>query len=56
VDRLERSVRDQPLIDDITVDNKTFSSASDNSSGDNATAGPTATTDPSLLPAFLPLP
>jgi hypothetical protein len=44
------------LIDDITVDGKTFSSASDNSSGDNATAGPTATTDPSLLPAFLPLP
>jgi len=38
------------LIDDITVNGKTFSSASDNSNGKNDSAGPTATTDPSLLP------
>lgn len=44
------------LIDNITVDGKTFSSASDNGKGDNDPAGPSATTDPSLLPAFLPLP
>ena len=41
------------LIDDITVDGKTFSSASDNGKGDNDPAGPTATTDPSLLPPLL---
>ena len=41
------------LIDDITVDGKTFSSASDNSNGSNDPAGPTATTDPSLLPALI---
>lgn len=44
------------LIDDITVGGKTFSSASDNGNGINTAAGPSATTDPSLLPAFLPLP
>jgi len=38
------------LIDDITVMGKTFSSASDNSKGINNPAGPTATTDESLLP------
>ena len=38
------------LIDDITVDGKTFSSASDNGNGKNDPAGPDATTDPSLLP------
>lgn len=38
------------LIDDITVNGKTFSSASDNGNGNNSSAGPTATTDPSLLP------
>jgi hypothetical protein len=38
------------LIDDITINNKTFSNASDNSNGNNDSAGPTATTDPSLLP------
>jgi hypothetical protein len=38
------------LIDDITVNGKTFSSASDNGGGNNDPAGPTATTDPSLLP------
>jgi hypothetical protein len=43
------------LIDDITVNGKTFSSASDNGGGINAPAGPTATTDPSLLPP-LPIP
>jgi len=42
------------LIDDITVDGKTFSSAADNGKGNNDPAGPTATTDPSLLPPFLP--
>jgi hypothetical protein len=41
------------LIDDITVDGKTFSSASDNDAGNNDPAGPTATTDPSLLPPLL---
>jgi hypothetical protein len=41
------------LIDDITVNNKTFSSASDNANGFNAPAGPDATTDPSLLPAIV---
>jgi hypothetical protein len=38
------------LIDGITVNGKTFSSASDNGNGNNTSAGPTATTDPSLLP------
>jgi hypothetical protein len=41
------------LIDDITVDGKTFSSASDNGSGNNDPAGPSATTDLSLLPPLL---
>jgi hypothetical protein len=41
------------LIDDINVDGKTFSSAADNSNGNNDPAGPTATTDPSLLPPIL---
>ena len=41
------------LIDDITVDGKTLSSASDNGKGNNDPAGPTATTDPSLLPPNL---
>ena len=41
------------LIDDITVDGKRFSSASDNGNGNNDPAGPTATTDPSLLPPNL---
>jgi hypothetical protein len=41
------------LIDDITVNGKTFSSASDNGNGYNGPAGPEATTDASLLP---PLP
>jgi hypothetical protein len=44
------------LIDDITVDGKTFSSASDNGGGNNDPAGPAATSDPSLLPAVLVLP
>jgi hypothetical protein len=44
------------LIDDITVDGKRFSSASDNGNGNNDPAGPAATTDPSLLPAVLVLP
>ena len=43
------------LIDDITVDGKTFSSASDNGNGNNDPAGPAATTDLTLLPP-LPLP
>lgn len=38
------------LIDDINVYGKTFSSAADNGKGNNSSAGPTATTDPSLLP------
>ncbi len=41
------------LIDDINVDVKTFSSAADNNNGTNDPAGPTATTDPSLLPPLL---
>jgi hypothetical protein len=41
------------LIDDITVDGKRFSSASDNENGDNDPAGPAATLDPSLLPPLL---
>jgi hypothetical protein len=44
------------LIDDITVDGKTFSSASDNGNGNNDPAGPAATTDPSLLPPLDLLP
>lgn len=43
------------LIDDIEVNGKTFSSASDNGNGKNDPAGPTATLDLSLLPP-LPLP
>jgi hypothetical protein len=43
------------LIDDITVNGKTFSSASDNSNGNNDGAGPMETLDLSLLPP-LPLP
>jgi hypothetical protein len=43
------------LIDDITVNGKTFSRAADNGTGNNTTAGPTATTDPSLLPPILVL-
>jgi hypothetical protein len=41
------------LIDDINVDGKAFSSAADNGNGNNDPAGPTATTDPSLLPPLL---
>jgi hypothetical protein len=41
------------LIDDITVNGKTFSSGSDNGGGSNDPAGPTATTDPSLLPPLV---
>ncbi|HEY8776746.1 MAG TPA: hypothetical protein VIM33_09765 [Gaiellaceae bacterium] len=44
------------LIDDITVNGKTFSGASDNGNGNNDPAGPTATTDPSLLPPLFLLP
>jgi|SRR5947209_1755969 len=44
------------LIDDITVDGKRFSSASDNGAGNNTAAGPTATTDPTLLPPLLLFP
>lgn len=40
------------LIDDISVNGKMFSSASDNGNGTNVSAGPEATTDPALLPAF----
>jgi hypothetical protein len=43
------------LIDDIEVNGKMFSSASDNSNGDNNPAGPLATLDASLLPP-LPFP
>jgi hypothetical protein len=43
------------LIDDITVNGKTFSSASDNGNGNNDPAGPMETIDLSLLPP-LPLP
>jgi hypothetical protein len=41
------------LIDDITVNGKTFSKAGDNSNGDNNPAGPTATLDLSLLPPLI---
>jgi hypothetical protein len=37
-------------IDDIEVNYKRFSSASDNGGGNNDPAGPDATTDPSLIP------
>jgi hypothetical protein len=40
------------LLDDITVDGKRFSSASDNSNGNNTPAGPAATTDPTLIPSL----
>jgi hypothetical protein len=43
------------LIDDINVNGKLFSSASDNSNGNNDPAGPLETIDLSLLPP-LPLP
>lgn len=38
------------LIDDINVDNKTFSAAADNANGSNASAGPNAS-NPSDIPA-----
>jgi hypothetical protein len=38
------------LIDDMFVNGKLFSSASDNGNGKNDPAGPDATTDPDLLP------
>jgi len=41
------------LIDDITVNGKTFSKAADNSNGDNTPAGPDPTLDPTLLPPVL---
>jgi hypothetical protein len=41
------------LIDDINVDGKTFSSASDNGNGSNDSAGPNATTNLSLLPPLI---
>jgi len=41
------------LIDDITVNGKTFFKGADNSNGDNTPAGPDATLDPSLLPPVL---
>jgi hypothetical protein len=44
------------LIDDITVNGKTFSSASENGNGKNDPAGPDATTDPTLLPPLFLLP
>jgi hypothetical protein len=44
------------LIDDITVNGKTFSSGADNSNGNNDPAGPLPTLDPSLLPPIIPLP
>ena len=44
------------LIDDITVNGKTFSSVSDNSNGNNDPAGPAPTLDPTLLPPLIPLP
>lgn len=43
------------LIDDITVNGKTFSNAANNSNGINDPAGPDATIDLSLLPPILPL-
>jgi hypothetical protein len=44
------------LIDDMTVNGKHFSSASDNGNGHNDAAGPDATTDTSLLPPLFLLP
>jgi hypothetical protein len=44
------------LIDDLSVNGKTFSSASDNGNGNNDPAGPTPTTDPTLLPPLFLLP
>ena len=45
------------LIDDIEVNGKTFSRARDNGNGNNSSAGPDATTDPSLLPPIpIPIP
>jgi hypothetical protein len=44
------------LIDDIVINGKRFSSASDNGNGTNAPAGPEATTDASLLPPLDLLP
>jgi hypothetical protein len=41
------------LIDDITVNGATFSDDQDNAGGNNSRAGPTATTDPSLLPKMV---
>jgi hypothetical protein len=43
------------LIDDITVNGKTFSKAADNGNGNNNPAGPAETTDPDLLPPILSL-
>jgi len=43
------------LIDDITVNGKTFSSGSDNGDGINDPAGPTLTLDPTLVPPVLQL-
>jgi len=44
------------LIDDLTVNGRTFSSASDNEGGNNDPAGPAQTTDPTLLPPLFLLP
>ena len=44
------------LIDDITVNGKSFSSAADNSNGNNIAAGPLPTLDATLLPPIIPLP
>ena len=38
------------LIDDIRVNGTTFTDAANNSNGNSDPAGPSATTDPSLLP------
>lgn len=43
------------LIDDMFVNGKHFSSASDNGNGKNDSAGPDATTDPDLLPPVVAL-
>ena len=43
------------LIDDISVNGKTFSRAADNGNGNNNPAGPLETTDPDLLPPILSL-
>jgi hypothetical protein len=44
----------EQMLDDIYVNGKRFSSASDNGGGNNDPAGPDATTDPTLLPPILP--